>query len=67
MHTMIAFPCYVGTLSGVEALRIGARFVWIYLNANERVVRVARSTFSEAELANPSHELAFRAWKVAGT
>lgn len=64
-YTSVIFPVYVGNLSGVNYIQIGANFVWIYLHSPSRKVRVKRSKFTREELESNSNDLAFRARQVA--
>lgn len=34
-HTMIAFPTFIGGMTGVSYLRIGVRRVWVTLTSGE--------------------------------
>lgn len=62
-RTLIVFPVYVAQMAGCTALELGARFAWIHTPAGK--VKVLRSAFKPAELADTSHTLAFRAAQLA--
>jgi len=63
-RNLIVFPNYVGTISGVNALELGATYAWVHTTAGRRT-RVLRSKFTPQELADTGHALAFKARQVA--
>jgi len=64
LRNLIIFPNYVGSITGVNAVEVGATYAWIHATTGQRI-RVLRSKFTPQELADTSHALAFRARQIA--
>lgn len=60
-RTTVVFSCALGALSGVSYVEIGARKVWIHRHDGRKGVSLPRKAFTDAELADQSNALAFRA------
>lgn len=58
----IVFPTFLGNMTGVQYLRVGARKVWITL-INDHTLGVPRKKFPE--VLPEGSELAFLAAKIA--
>ena len=59
--TIIAFPIYIGTITGVSYLRIGVRKIWV-THVSGGTIGVSRNKFP-SELPN-GNELAFLAAQI---
>ncbi len=63
-RNLIVFPNYIGAITGVNALEVGATYAWVHTNDNQRV-RVLRNKFTPEQLADTTHVLAFHARRAA--
>lgn len=61
MHTIIPFPTFIGAMSGVSYLRVGARKVWV-TSTDGRTLSVRRSAFPAA--LPEGNDLAFTAASI---
>ncbi len=59
--TLVAFPCFIGGMTGVSYLRIGVRKVWITLTDNQ-TVSVPRKRFPN--ILPDGNDLAFLAARI---
>jgi hypothetical protein len=59
-RTMVCFPQSVGACSGVSAVAIGVRHVWVYRHDGRKGERLLRSAFTAQELES-GNALSFRA------
>ena len=62
-RTLVIFPVYIGQMIGVNAVEIGATYVWVRKTDGTKP-HILRSAFTPDELTDQSHKLAFRALEL---
>lgn len=60
-HTLVAFPSYIGAMTGISYIRIGVRKVWVTLTDGE-ILSIPRAEFP-VELPQ-GNDLAFMAARL---